>query len=179
MDQQLVRLSKFMSLVLRHRPQEAGLILDEGGWAEVDALLAAMNRKGMAVDRALLERVVVENDKQRFALSADGTKIRANQGHSIPVDLGLPPVTPPDLLYHGTGEQFLDSIRQSGLLKRKRHAVHLSPDAETAVRVGRRHGEAVVLVIESGRMAADGYLFYHSANGVWLTDHVPPGYIKE
>lgn len=179
MDYPLVRLSKFMSLVLRHQPKLAGLTLDEGGWADVDMLLAAMQRKGMVVDRALLERVVAENDKKRFSLSEDGKRIRANQGHSIPVDLGLPPLAPPELLYHGTARQYLASIRRDGLLKRKRHAVHLSPDAETAARVGQRHGEPVVLVIEAGKMAADGHLFYCSANGVWLTDHVPPAYIRE
>ena len=184
MDPQLVRLSKFLSLVLRHDPQKVGLKLEEGGWVEVAALLSAMQKRGMPVDLALLERVVAENDKQRFSFSPDRLKIRANQGHSVQVDLGLAPRTPPERLYHGTAARNADSIRAQGLLKGRRHAVHLSPDAETARRVGERHGEpghdeSLVLVIQSGRMAADGFIFYCSDNGVWLTEHVPPEYIDQ
>lgn len=177
MDAELVHLSKFLSLVLRHKPQELGLALDSGGWVEVNTLLAAMRARGMAMDRERLERVVAENDKQRFTFSSDGTKIRANQGHSIPVQLGLAPRTPPELLYHGTAARNLDSIREKGLLKGRRHAVHLSLDAETARKVGQRHGEPVVLTIQAGRMYADGFVFTCSENSVWLTESVPPQYI--
>jgi putative RNA 2'-phosphotransferase len=177
MNTTLMRYSKFMSLVLRHRPKLIGLNLDEGGWARVDALLAGMNAKGMPVDLAVLEQVVAENDKQRFTFNADRTKIRANQGHSIAVALDLPPRTPPDCLYHGTASKNISSIRGQGLKKGKRQAVHLSADTETAVQVGGRHGEPVVLVIDAARMAADGFVFTCSENGVWLVEHVPPGYI--
>lgn len=179
MDDELVHLSKFLSLVLRHRPQELGLALDSGGWVEVDVLLAAMRARGMAGDREQLERVVAENDKQRFSINSDGTKIRANQGHSIPVQLGLAPRTPPELLYHGTAVRNLNSIREKGLLKGRRHAVHLSPDAETARKVGQRHGIPVVLTIQARRMFADGFVFTRSENGVWLTENVPPEYISD
>lgn len=178
MEASLVRVSKFLSRVLRHQPSLLGLRLDANGWVEVDLLLAAMQQRGMAVDRAVLEQVVAENDKQRFSFSADGRKIRANQGHSIQIDLGLEPRTPPDLLYHGTGARSLPSILAVGLVKGRRHAVHLSPDARTARSVGARHGQPVVLVIESGRMAADGYVFTCSENGVWLTDRVPAQYLR-
>ncbi len=178
MDPELVELSKFLSLVLRHRPQMLGLTLDSSGWVSVDVLLGAMHARGRGIDRARLERVVAENDKQRFSFSADGTMIRANQGHSIPVELGLAPRTPPDVLYHGTAEKNAASIRANGLVKGKRHAVHLSLDTETAQKVGARHGAPLVLTIEAGRMAADGYVFTCSDNGVWLTDSVPPEYIR-
>lgn len=175
----LVRLSKFLSRVLRHQPGMLGLRLDSGGWVVVGVLLNAMQQRGMTIDRALLERVVAENDKQRFSFSADGARIRANQGHSIDVDLGLEARTPPDMLYHGTAARNLEAILSQGLLKGRRHAVHLSLDDKTARIVGQRHGAPVVLVIDSARMAADGYAFTCSANGVWLTDHVPPEYIRQ
>jgi len=178
MDINLVRYSKFISLVLRHKPQSIGLVLDEGGWASVDALLAGMRAKGLSVDRETLERVVAENDKQRFAFNADHSKIRANQGHSIAVDLGLQPRTPPDLLYHGTAVKNLSSILAQGLIKGNRQAVHLSIDIDTAVKVGSRHGKPVVLVIEAARMSADGFVFTCSENGVWMVDHVPPEYLR-
>ena len=178
MDSDLIHYSRFISLVLRHRPKLIGLVMDEGGWVRVDALLNGMNQKGMPIDLDLLERIVAENDKQRFAFNADRTKIRANQGHTITVDLGLPPQAPPDWLYHGTAVKYLPSIQAQGLLKGKRQAVHLSPDQETALRVGRRHGEPVVLEVEAERMAANGFLFYCSKNGVWMVDHVPPEYIR-
>ncbi len=155
-----------------------GLEMDAGGWVRVDALLAGMNARGMPVDGAMLERIVAENDKQRFILSEDGVKIRAAQGHTVQVDLGLEPRTPPNLLYHGTAQKSLSSIRGQGLKKGKRHAVHLSPDAETARKVGSRHGEPVALVIESGKMAADGFAFTLSENGVWLVERVPQEYIQ-
>jgi putative RNA 2'-phosphotransferase len=178
MDRELISTSKFLSLVLRHRPEKIGIRLDDEGWVEIDALLAAASRFGRKLTRPLLERVVRENDKQRFAISSDGRHIRANQGHSVAVDLGLHPVEPPELLYHGTVAKFLDSIRASGLVRGTRQYVHLSPDLETARRVGQRRGQPVILVVEAGRMWRDGHLFYRSENGVWLTEHVPPEYLR-
>lgn len=176
--QHLVQLSKTLSYILRHDPGKFGLTLDAQGWCVVDELLAALAAKGTACTRDLLETVVEQNDKKRFAFSPDGAKIRASQGHSLPVELGYTPATPPALLFHGTTDRFLDSILKQGLQKRQRHHVHLSADAQTAVAVGQRHGRPVVLTVQAGRMAADGYLFYRSANGVWLTDAVPPAYLS-
>jgi putative RNA 2'-phosphotransferase len=173
----LVRVSKFLSLVLRHDPGKIGLTLDAAGWAEVDELIAAAARAGVEIDRETLARVVAESDKQRFALSPDGGRIRANQGHSVEVDLGLEPRTPPEVLYHGTASRFVDSIRGSGLHAASRTHVHLSADEETARRVGQRHGSPVVLTVAAGRMHRDGRPFFRSANGVWLTDAVPAEYI--
>ncbi|MGB2571537.1 RNA 2'-phosphotransferase [Micromonospora citrea] len=177
MDQRaLVRVSKRMSLALRHQPGKFGLVPDRAGWVAVDDLLAAMR-----IDRVDLDAVVAGNDKQRFAVrrDADGTeRIRASQGHSIPVDLGLEPSPPPARLYHGTGAAALDSIRATGLHRGGRHHVHLSPDEATARRVGaRRSGAVVVLTVDAAAMARDGHVFYRSANGVWLTDAVPPAYL--
>lgn len=177
MDQSLVGVSKFLSLVLRHDPARIGLRLDDAGWADVDALLSAAAKAGTVIDRATLDRVVAENDKQRFAFSADGTRIRASQGHSLGVDLGLPPQTPPEVLYHGTATRFVDSIRAGGLHSARRTHVHLSSDEATARAVGRRHGSPVILTIAAGRMHRDGHAFYRSNNGVWLTDSVPVTYI--
>lgn len=177
MDQELARLSKFLSLVLRHDPERIKLTLDSAGWAKVDALLVAVNQAGQPLTRELLQRIVAENDKQRFRFSADGLRIRANQGHSVAVDLGLSPQTPPESLYHGTAIRFLDAIRQEGLRPQSRQHVHLSPDVTTAVKVGQRHGKPMVLTVKSGDMHSAGYHFYQSDNGVWLTDHVPPPYL--
>jgi putative RNA 2'-phosphotransferase len=178
MRQDLVKLSKFLSLVLRHQPEKIGLKLDEAGWVAVSELMQACNAGGFPITRSLLEEVVQTNDKKRFAFSDDGLKIRASQGHSVEVELAYAPLAPPEILYHGTATRFLDSIKEQGLLKGQRHQVHLSADRETAVRVGARHGEPVVLVITSGQMHTEGFLFYLSENRVWLTDHVPPRYIK-
>jgi putative RNA 2'-phosphotransferase len=178
MDRELISTSKFLSLVLRHRPETIGISLDEQGWVEIDDLLAAANRSGKKLTRPLLDRVVRENDKQRFAISSDGTRIRANQGHSVDVDLGLQPVQPPELLYHGTVARFLDSIHLTGLERGSRQYVHLSPDLETARRVGQRRGRPVILVVESGRMWQDGHTFFCSENSVWLTDAVPTSYLQ-
>ena len=177
MTSPLVRISKFLSLVLRHDPGRIGLQLDAAGWAEVDELIAAAARGGVEIDRETLARVVAGNDKQRFALTPDGIRIRANQGHSVRVDLGLEPRTPPEVLYHGTAARFVDSIRESGLHAARRTHVHLSADVETARKVGRRHGSPVVLTVAAGRMHRDGRVFYQSDNGVWLTDAVPAEYI--
>jgi putative RNA 2'-phosphotransferase len=177
MDAQLISLSKFVSLVLRHQPQKYGLALDEHGWAQIDDLIAAAERAGVPLTRALLQQVVAQNDKQRFAISDDGRAIRARQGHSVSIDLGLVSHEPPPQLYHGTAERFLASIRDQGLLRRSRQHVHLSPDASTALKVGQRHGKPIVLTIQSGAMHADGFLFYLSENGVWLVDSVPVAYL--
>jgi putative RNA 2'-phosphotransferase len=178
MDRQLVKVSRFLSLVLRHQPGKIGLTLDTQGWADVDELLAQANQHGVALTRPLLQEVVAQNDKQRFAFNADTTRIRANQGHSIKIDLGLEPVIPPEQLYHGTAARFLASIQQKGLLRGKRDYVHLSPDESTARKVGARHGEPIVLVVKAGQMHAAGFTFYCTANGVWLTQHVPPAYLS-
>lgn len=176
-DSALVRTSRFLSRVLRHDPASIGLALDAAGWADVEALMAAAGRAGVELDRATLDRVVAENDKQRFAYSADGTRIRASQGHSVPVELGLKAVQPPELLFHGTADRALDSIRREGLRPGRRTHVHLSADEGTAVAVGRRHGGPVVLRVRAGAMHAAGHAFYRSDNGVWLVDTVPAGFL--
>jgi putative RNA 2'-phosphotransferase len=170
-DRRLVKVSKYLSRHLRHDPQRLGIELDEQGWVDVDVLLAALERQRFSLTREELEEVVARNDKQRYAIR-DG-RIRANQGHTVDVDLGLEPVEPPAELFHGTAEGYVDAIREEGLKAMARHAVHLSPDYATAVRVGSRRGRPVVLVVAAGRMAADGHEFFRSENGVWLTDHVP------
>lgn len=172
------RISRFLSLVLRHDPGKIGLRLDSGGWATVDALLAGMARSGFALDRAALDHLVATDNKQRYVFDETGTRIRASQGHSLDVDLGLTPTVPPDRLFHGTVDRVLDSIAAEGLRPMNRHHVHLSPDRETATVVGGRRGQPVVLVVESGAMYGDGHLFFVSANRVWLTDAVPPAYLS-
>lgn len=171
------RISKYLSLVLRHHPERVGVTLDPAGWADVDDLIAASRRAGVPLDRAVLERIVADNDKRRFAFSDDGGRIRANQGHSIPVDLGLEPLVPPGRLWHGTAESRLDAIRSEGLSPQSRQHVHLSGDHDTAVAVGRRHGKPVVLTVHAGALHRAGHRFYRSENGVWLTDAVPPDYL--
>ncbi len=178
MRNRLVRTSKFLSLVLRHKPEVIGLELDDAGWAPVSELVRRAREHGRELSESTIREVVETNDKRRFSLSADGTRIRARQGHSIRVDLGLEPVTPPGVLYHGTARRFLRSIRRQGLLRGERHHVHLSPDEATAHAVGRRHGRPVVLRVDAGRMHADGHAFYLSENGVWLTDQVPAEYLE-
>ena len=173
----LIQTSKFLSLILRHQPEKIGLTLDPQGWVAVDQLLAACTAHRHPLTREVLQKVVAENNKQRFAFSDDGLRIRASQGHSQPVDLGYQAQVPPDVLYHGTATPNLPSIQVSGLEKRKRHHVHLSVDRETAIAVGKRYGQPVVLEVLAGQMAAAGLPFYVSANGVWLTDHVPPEYL--
>lgn len=177
MSANLVSTSKFLSLVLRHRPELLGLELQPGGWVPVDALLAAAQAHGQTISAALLEEVVRTSDKQRFALSDDGTLIRANQGHSTQVDLGLATATPPALLYHGTVDRHLGAIRKEGLRRMQRHHVHLSADVETAMRVGARRGTPVLLTIDAGAMHAAGHRFHVSENGVWLVDAVPVEFI--
>lgn len=173
----LRRRSKFLSKHLRHQPAAIGLELAVGGWVSVDDLLAALERHGMPLSRAELDEVVRLNNKQRFSYDEQGTRIRANQGHSIEVDLQLVPQTPPDVLYHGTSERAVASIQAQGLQRMRRHHVHLAADVATARTVGARHGRPVVLVVAAAAMVAAGYTFYRSANGVWLVAHVPPTYL--
>ena len=175
----LERTSKFLSLVLRHKPEAIGLSLDTQGWVDIETFLRAAQHHGHPLTRELLDEVVFTSDKQRFAYSPDGKKIRANQGHSVAVDLGLEPIMPPVVLYHGTVSKFLDSIRERGLEKRGRQHVHLSATIETAKRVGARRGKPVVLAVDAKKMHGDGHHFYRSANGVWLTEAVPWTYITE
>ena len=177
-DARLVRISKFLSRHLRHEPARLGLTLEVGGWVPVAALLEGCARVGFPLTRAELAEVVARSDKRRFAFDESGARIRANQGHSVPVDLALQPETPPDVLFHGTSEGTADAIRRSGLRKMRRHHVHLSPDVETARRVGARRGRPVVLAVDAAAMARDGAVFYRSANGVWLTDLVPADYLR-
>lgn len=172
----LIPASKFLSLVLRHRPDLIGLSLDAAGWAEIEELIR-LSRAHRPLARELIEAVVASSDKQRFAISEDGKRIRANQGHSIDVDLALEVVAPPERLYHGTAARFVEAIRREGLSRRSRHHVHLSADVDTARRVGARHGKPVVLVVRATEMAAAGHVFHRSANGVWLTDAVPVAFI--
>lgn len=175
--QTLKKISKQLSYVLRHRPDSVGLELEDGGWVCVDSLLAALARNGQMVSHPVLERVVAENDKQRFEFSEDGLRIRARQGHSADVELGYAPAMPPDVLFHGTATRFLESILQQGLVKGRRHHVHMSTNRETMLQVGMRHGKPVLLAIDTKQMYEDGYEFFVTGNEVWLTDHVPPKYL--
>lgn len=171
------RISKFLSLVLRHQPEKIGLTLDPQGWADVDILIEKLNTKGLKINREILEEVVATNPKKRFALNEDHSKIRANQGHSIQIDHGFKPVTPPAILYHGTAQRSVESILESGIQKRNRHHVHLSADTPTATNVGQRHGKPVILHIRALDMHQAGFEFYLSENLVWLTTEVPAEYI--
>lgn len=170
-------ISKFMSLVLRHRPGKIGLELDRAGWTSVDVLLVKCQEHGRPFTREQLEEVVATNDKQRFELSEDGAMIRARQGHSIDVELGYQPVEPPAVLYHGTAAHNLGSIRGRGLIKGRRHHVHLSAETVTTMKVAARHGTPVLLTIDAGRMYRDGHVFYRTGNNIWLTEHVPAAYL--
>jgi putative RNA 2'-phosphotransferase len=173
-----VRTSKLLSRILRHDPASVGISLDPAGWVAVDTLLAALRAHGHRLSRAELERLVATSDKQRFALDPATDRIRANQGHSVAVDLGLPPAVPPDRLYHGTPERNVESILAHGIDRGARHDVHLSPDVETARRVGARRGRCVVLVVDAAAMHSDGQPFSVSENGVWLTRQVPARYLS-
>jgi putative RNA 2'-phosphotransferase len=172
------RTSKFLSLVLRHQPEKIGIRLDEAGWVDVDVLLEAMARRGKRISRETLENVVRTNDKQRFSLSEDGRRIRANQGHTVDVALGYATADPPEILLHGTPTRFLDAIRREGLKKMKRHHVHLHVDEATAIAVGTRRGKPVLLKVWARDMARRGHEFFVTPNNVWLTDHVPPEFIE-
>lgn len=173
-----VSLSKMLSYVLRHEPASIGLDLDSAGWVQVDLLLLQLAKQGRKVSREDLERVVANSDKKRFTLSADLTRIRAAQGHSVEVDLALPPIPPPPVLYHGTTERLFPAILKEGLKPQSRQQVHLSADTETATKVGQRHGKPVVLRIAAQEMTQNGFSFYRADNGVWLTDCVPPEFIQ-
>lgn len=179
MKDQLKHISKFMSLVLRHKPEEIGLQLDENGWALVDELISKMNVKGIIVDHDIINRVVETNDKKRFAFSDDKTLIRASQGHSIDIELNLPEAVPPDVLYHGTTEKYLENIFKEGLRSQGRQHVHLSITVEIAKSVGSRHGKPVILSVNARAMHQAGFKFYLSENKVWLTDGVPAEYITQ
>lgn len=172
-------ISKLLSLALRHKPEALGIELDGEGWAYVDTILLRMQQKGLKIDLPKLQEIVAQNDKQRFSFNATGTKIRANQGHSIPVDLNLMPLAPPPVLYHGTARQNLQSILKDGLQRRSRQYVHLSSDSDTALRVGQRHGTPVILIVQSAALHQAGYHFYQSVNGVWLTAAVPPEFLVQ
>jgi putative RNA 2'-phosphotransferase len=170
--------SKFLSLVLRHSPETIGITLDENGWVDVQELLDSCNKKGRQLNLDTLKLIVETNDKKRFSFNEDLSKIRANQGHSVQVDLGLDESCPLDILYHGTVAKFMDSIKANGLQKMNRQHVHLSKDVDTANTVASRRGLTVLLKIDAKRMHGDGYKFYLSENGVWLTDEVPPQYME-
>ncbi|MEY9877669.1 putative RNA 2'-phosphotransferase [Streptacidiphilus sp. MAP12-33] len=176
-NRRLIRTSKFLSRVLRHDPGLIGVTLDKAGWVGVTELLDAAAAHGRTLSRAELERVVAENDKRRFAFSGDGLRIRASQGHTVPVDLGYEEAAPPAVLFHGTHPGAVDAIWREGLRPMQRHAVHLSPDRATAERVGGRRGRPVVFTVDTGAMAAAGFAFRVSANGVWLTERVPPEFL--
>lgn len=169
--------SKFLSYVLRHRPDEIGLELDQAGWVSVDILLIQCEEHGRLITREQLEEVVATSDKQRFEFSGDKAMIRARQGHSIAVELGYEPVEPPQVLYHGTAAHNLGSIRVQGLVKGRRHHVHLSAETGMTMKVAARHGKPVLLAIHAERMHRDGHVFYRTGNNVWLTDHVPRTYL--
>jgi len=169
----------FISLILRHKPDVIGISLDEHGWANVQELINGINKTGkFSIDMSMLEEIVRTDNKQRYSFNEDRSKIRANQGHSINVDVELKEAVPPEILYHGTGEKYVDSINAEGLKPKSRLYVHLSKDVETAVTVGSRHGKPIVYTIASGEMYRHGHTFYLSENGVWLTKNVPIDFMK-
>jgi putative RNA 2'-phosphotransferase len=178
MDRRLVTVSKFLAKHLRHAPEALGLTLRPGGWVAVDDLLAASERAGFVITYDELIECVETNDKQRFSFDDGGDLIRANQGHSVEVDLQLEEKEPPEVLYHGTVERFLSSILTEGLKKGKRHHVHLSKDVDTARKVGARRGKPIIVRVSAGKMHGAGFKFYVSANGVWLTDTVPVAFLE-
>ncbi|MFF2227085.1 RNA 2'-phosphotransferase [Streptomyces globisporus] len=175
-ERRTVKVSKYLSKHLRHQPERIGITLDENGWVGVETLLSAAALHGFAISRAELDHVVTVNDKCRFAVHGD--RIRANQGHTVAVNLDLPSAEPPAYLYHGTVARVMDAIRAEGLRPMTRHHVHLSPDRETATRVGARRGRPLVLTVDAGAMHRAGHVFRVSANGVWLADAVPPEFLR-
>jgi putative RNA 2'-phosphotransferase len=177
-EKEIIKTSKFLSLILRHEPERAGLKLGDAGWVGVDQLLQAVNSHSVTLTLDQLKHIVATSDKKRFAFSEDGMRIRASQGHSVEIDLQYPPQIPPGVLYHGTAVRFLDGIRQQGLQKMERHDVHLSAETKITVQVGGRHGKPALLTIRAGDMHRAGFVFRCSANGVWLVDHVPPQFIQ-
>ena len=171
-------ISKFISLILRHKPEKIGITLDEHGWANVDELIVGIAKR-QTFNRTMLEAIVRTDEKQRYSFNEDKTLIRANQGHSIPVDVELEQKTPPEILYHGTSEKYAASIEKQGLIPKSRLYVHLSSDYSTAVKVGSRHGKPIVYKIAAGEMQKNGYAFYLSVNGVWLTKSVPISFLQK
>jgi len=176
-EKQTTHISKFLSLVLRHKPETIGIQLDQNGWTDVDELIDKANQYGIKFDRMLLNHIVETNSKQRFSFNETLDKIRASQGHSLDIDLGYKPQKPPEILYHGTGERYVPSILETGIEKRSRQYVHLSSDIETAIKVGQRHGKPFVFKILAKQMYNDNFEFFISENGVWLTDNVPTEYL--
>lgn len=172
-------ISKYLSYILRHDPEDAGISLDENGWTDVDILIQQLQHRFPGMERSMLEYVVATNNKQRFAFNEGKSRIRASQGHSVEVDLNLLAQQPPIVLFHGTSKDRVPSIMKEGLKKGERHHVHLSENVTTALQVGSRHGSSFILKVHSGKMHEDGYTFYLSANRVWLTDHVPPEYLED
>lgn len=175
----LIKVSRYLSLILRHKPETIGITLDKRGWANVKKLIEGISKDYPGFDMDILEEIVRADEKQRYSFNEDRALIRANQGHSIPVDVELEQVEPPEYLYHGTGEKYIDSIWRSGLIPKSRLYVHLSGDEETAKNVGERHGEPVVLRVKSKAMHDQGFIFYKSKNGVWLTERVPVEFLEE
>lgn len=169
--------SRYISLILRHKPEVVGLKLDEHGWVNVDQLIEGVSRKYM-INRSILEEIVETDNKQRYSFNTDKTKIRANQGHSVNVDVELEEHQPHEILWHGTDKKFVDAINEQGLIPKSRLYVHLSKDPETARQVGARHGESVLYIVSAGQMFRDGYKLYLSKNGVWLTKEVPVKYLE-
>ena len=169
--------SKFISLILRHKPEAIGITLDEHGWADVDELIEGISRT-QSIDREMLDEIVATDEKQRYSYNEDKTLIRANQGHSIPVDVEFERKAPPEILYHGTGEKYVSSIEKEGLIPKSRLYVHLSKDEDTAKKVGSRHGKPVIYIVKSGQMSRDGIPFFLSANGIWLVKEVPVKYLE-
>jgi len=177
-DKRPVNKSKFLSLVLRHRPWLIDIELDPQGWVSVEDLLKGCEQQGITINEEELSEIVATNEKKRFSLSEDKKKIRANYGHSLPLKLDLVPKQPPDILYHGTTRQNMETIRQQGLKRMQRTHVHLSQDYNSAINVGGRHGKPIVLEILAGKMYSDGFVFYLTESGVWLVDNVPPQYLS-
>ncbi len=178
MKKNLIKTSKLLSFLLRHDPQSMGLTLDNQGWAKLDELIECLNKNGKNLNRELIYQVVAQNDKQRFMLSSNRLKIRANQGHSLKIDLALDSAEPPEYLYHGTALRFMESIQAQGILPLGRQHVHLSHTQKTALSIGKRHGKPIVLIIEAGKMRREEFVFYQSANGIWLTGKVPSEYFS-
>jgi len=177
-EKQLTQISKFLSLVLRHQPETIGIQLDQNGWTDVNELIEKANNYGVTFDREILNHIVATNSKKRFSFNEHLDKIRASQGHSVEIELGYTNQTPPEILFHGTGEKSVHSILETGLEKRSRQHVHLSSDLETAIKVGQRHGKPFVFKVLAGQMHNDNFQFFVSDNGVWLTDYVPVKYLK-
>lgn len=178
-DKQLIHISKFLSLVLRHQPETIGIQLDQNGWTDVNQLIEKANDYGISFDREILEHIIATNSKKRFAFNDTFDKIRASQGHSVDIELGYTNQKPPEILYHGTSEKSVQSILDTGLEKRSRQHVHLSSNIETALTVGQRHGKPFIFKILAEQMYNDNFQFFISDNNVWLTDHVPTKYLKQ